>query len=463
MINDKRIVILGAGETGVGAALLAKAKGFVPFVSDAGKIKPMYKKILFENSISLEEGQHNDDFLLTADEVIKSPGIPDNIPILKKFREKNIPIISDIEFASRYTNAKIIAITGTNGKTTTSLLTYYILKQSGLNVCLAGNIGISFAEKVMDDQYDYFVLEISSFQLDYIQDFRPDIAILLNITPDHLDRYDYNFQKYVRSKFRILKNMTPDDVFIYYEGDDVIRNYLEEHPVVTYKLSIALQKIPGINAFMNGKFLKFNLPVKPAREIRINMAQVALKGPHNMVNAMAAITAAKLLKVSDRKLKDALKTFENVPHRLEKIAEVNQVTFINDSKATNLDAAIKAISSFTEPIIWIVGGIDKGNNYEQIKDMVKEKVKNIICLGKSNERILDVFSELYKHIVETREMKKAVKKAFEMASAGDVVLLSPACASFDLFKNYADRGDKFRKEVGKLMAKKGKTKQKHDV
>ncbi|MBR9998100.1 MAG: UDP-N-acetylmuramoyl-L-alanine--D-glutamate ligase [Cyclobacteriaceae bacterium] len=453
MENDKRIVILGAGETGVGAALLAKAKGFVPFVSDAGKIKPRYKKILFENAISLEEGQHNEDFLLTADEVIKSPGIPDNIPILKKFREKNIPIISDIEFACRYTRARIIAITGTNGKTTTCLLTYFILKQSGLNVCLAGNIGISFAEKVIDDKYDYYVLEISSFQLDYIRDFRPDIAILLNITPDHLDRYDYDFQKYVKSKFRILKNMTAEDIFIYFEGDLVIRKYLDEHEVTPYKLGISLNKIPEISGFMNGKFLKFNLPIKPSREIKISMAQVSLKGPHNMVNAMAAIMVAKMLKVSDKKLKEALHSFENVPHRLEKIAEVKKILFVNDSKATNLDAAIKAISSFTRPIIWIVGGVDKGNNYEQIQDLVKGKVKKIICLGKNNKRIMDAFKNLFTDIRETRAMKKAVREAFEIADSGDVVLLSPACASFDLFKNYADRGEKFRKEVDKLVAR----------
>lgn len=463
MLNDKRIAILGAGETGVGAALLAKAKGFVPFVSDAGKIKPMYKKILFENSISLEEGQHNEDFLSTADEVIKSPGLPDDAPILNKLRENNIPIISDIEFACRYTNAKIIAITGTNGKTTTSLLTYYILKQSGLNVCLAGNIGISFAEKVINDQYDYFVLEVSSFQLDHIVNFRPDIAVILNISPDHLDRYAYHFQNYVNSKFRILKNMTPNDIFIYFEGDDVIRKYLEEHIITPHKLSIALHRKPGINAFMNGKFLKFSLPIKPAREIKINLNQILIEGPHNMVNAMAAIMVAKLLKISDRKLIAALKSFESVPHRLEKIAVVNDVVFVNDSKATNLDAAIKALSSYNQPIIWIVGGIDKGNNYEQIKSLVKEKVKNIICLGKSNERIIDAFKDLDKDIRVTKEMKKAVKMAFGLAVSGDVILLSPACASFDLFKNYADRGDRFKKEVDKLMAKRGKTKQKHDV
>lgn len=460
MLNDKRIVILGAGETGVGAALLAKAKGFVPFVSDAGKIKPQYKKILFENAISLEEGQHNENFLLTADEVIKSPGIPDNIPILKKFRENNIPIISDIEFAARYTRAKIIAITGTNGKTTTSLLTYFILRQSGLNVCLAGNIGISFAEKVIDDLYDYYVLEVSSFQLDYIHEFRPDIAILLNITPDHLDRYGYDFSKYVHSKFRIIKNMTADDLFIYFEGDDVIRKYLDEYQIIPRKLGIALSRMPEISGFMNGKYLKFNLPIRPVREIRINMSQMSLKGPHNMVNAMAAIMVAKMLKISDKKIKDALKSFENVPHRLEKITEFKKILFVNDSKATNLDATVKALSSFDRPVIWIVGGVDKGNNYDRVIDLVKDRVKQIICLGKNNQRILDAFKGSYPDIRESKTMKKAVRQAFDAAESGDVVLLSPACASFDLFKNYADRGEKFRKEVKKLELWIEKSKQK---
>jgi len=450
MEDKKRIVILGAGETGVGAALLAKAKGFVPFVSDAGKIIPRYKKILFENSISLEEGQHNEEFLLTADEVIKSPGIPDRVDILQKLREKNIPILSDIEFACRFTNAKIIAITGTNGKTTTALLTYYIIKRSGLNVCLAGNIGISFAEKVIDNEYDYYVLEVSSFQLDYIQKFKPDIAVLLNITPDHLDRYDYNFQKYVESKFRITKNMTEDDVLIYFEGDEVIKRYLDQHSIKPHKMGIALNRLPEVNAFMNGRYLKFHLPPKRSREIKISLNHISLKGPHNMVNVMAAIMTAKILKISDIKLKEALKSFENVPHRLEKIGEINNIAFINDSKATNLDAAVKALSSFDQPIIWIVGGVDKGNNYEQFIDLVNNKVKDIICLGKDNSRIINAFKGLGKKIIETTHMKKAVKHAFKLAIPGDIVLLSPACASFDLFKNYADRGDKFKNIVEKL-------------
>ncbi len=456
MEENKRIVILGAGETGVGAALLAKAKGFVPFVSDAGKINPRYKKILFENSISLEEGQHNENFLLTADEVIKSPGIPDHIGILEKLREKNIPILSDIEFACRFTKAKIIAITGTNGKTTTALLTYFILKKSGINVCLAGNIGISFAEKVIYDRYDYYVLEVSSFQLDYIQSFKPDIAVLLNITPDHLDRYDYNFQKYVESKFRILKNMTKDDVIIYFEGDGVIKRYLDQHSIKPIKLGVALNRLPEISAFMNGRYLRFHLPIKPVRELKISLNHVSLKGPHNMVNVMAAIITAKLVNVSDRKLREALKSFDNVPHRLEKIGEINNISFINDSKATNLDAALKALSSFDQPIIWIVGGVDKGNNYEQIIDLVNTKVKDIVCLGKDNSRIIQAFKKLDKNIIETNQMKKAVKQAFKHAVPGDIILLSPACASFDLFKNYAHRGEEFKHVVEKLNVHKEK-------
>ncbi len=457
MDEDKRIVILGAGESGVGAALLARAKGYVPFVSDSGKIKSNYKKLLFENSISHEEGVHNEDFLLTADEVIKSPGIPDNITVLDKVREKDIPIYSDIEFASRFTNAKIIAITGTNGKTTTSLLTYYVLKQAGFNICLAGNMGISFAREVIKDKYDYYVLEVSSFQLDHIKYFKPDIGVILNITPDHLDRYDYNFDRYVRSKFRISENMEEEDVLIYNGEDPVINDYLTSHPVTPHTLSMALHKMPHVNGFLNGKYLKFNLPIKPAREVKINLSQLPLRGPHNMVNMMACIMIAKLLNVSDRKLRAGLKSFVNVPHRLEFLGELNKVVFYNDSKATNLDATIKALNSFDQPIIWIAGGIDKGNNYQLITSLIRDKVKGIICLGEDNGRILDAFKDHVDPIMETKEIKKAVKKAYKLADPGDVILLSPACASFDLFKNYADRGDKFKKAVGNLMSKKEKS------
>jgi len=452
-MDGRRLVILGAGESGVGAALLAKAKGMIPFVSDAGKIQPEYKDILFKNSISLEEGQHDESYLLTADEVVKSPGIPDNIPVLLKLRERNIPIISEIEFAFRYTKAKIIAITGTNGKTTTSLLTYYLLKQAGLNVCLAGNIGFSFSKEVIEDKYDYFVLEISSFQLDYIQEFKADIAVLLNITPDHLDRYGYDFNNYIESKFRILNRMTEHDIFIYFKEDEVINNYLSQNTIKPRKLGIALHEIPEINARMNGKYLRFSLPIQDAGEFKVNMGSINLTGPHNMVNSMASIMIAKILNVTDRKILAALKSFNNVPHRLEKVAEFHDIAFINDSKATNLDATIKAFESYDRPIIWIAGGVDKGNDYDILLSHVKDKVKGLICLGKDNKKIVNAFQEYIKEIKETMDIRRAVRNAYKLASPGDVILFSPACASFDLFKNYADRGNKFKDAVNKLISK----------
>lgn len=450
-MDGKSIVILGAGESGVGAALLAKAKGLIPFVSDSGKIKPEYKDVLFQNSISLEEGNHDERYLLTADEVVKSPGIPDDAPIIQKLKEKDIPVISEIEFAFRYTKAKIIAITGTNGKTTTSLLTYYLLKQAGLNVCLAGNIGFSFSKEVIDDQYDYFVLEVSSFQLDYIQEFKTDIAVLLNITPDHLDRYEYDFNNYVESKFRILNRMTENDIFIYFKEDDVIANYISEHHIKPHQLGIALHEIPEISARMNGGYLRFSLPVKDAGEFKVNMGSINLTGPHNMVNTMAAVMIAKVLNISDRKIRAALKSFNNVPHRLEKVAEFQDISFINDSKATNLDATIKALESYDRQIIWIAGGVDKGNDYDILLSHVKEKVKGIICLGKDNKKIMNAFKDHISEIRETIDIKRAVRNAFKLAKPGDVILFSPACASFDLFKNYVDRGNKFKDAVDKLI------------
>ena len=452
-MDGKRIVILGAGESGVGAALLAKAKGMVVFVSDSGKIQPEYKDILFKNSISLEEGQHDEQYLLTADEVIKSPGIPDDIPVLQKLRERNIPIISEIEFAFRYTRAKIIAITGTNGKTTTSLLTYYLLKQAGLNVCLAGNIGFSFSKEVIEDKYDYFVLEVSSFQLDHIHDFKADIAVLLNITPDHLDRYGYDFNNYIESKFRILNNMSERDIFIYFKEDEVINNYLKEKPVRPLRLGIALHEIPEINARMNGGYLRFSLPAQDIDEFKVNMGAINLTGAHNMVNTMASIMVSKVLNVSDQKIRAALKSFSNVPHRLEKVAEFHDISFINDSKATNLDATIKAIDSYDRPIIWIAGGVDKGNDYDILLSHVKDKVKGLICLGRDNKKIVNAFKGHIKDIKETIDIRRAVRNAFKLAGPGDVILLSPACASFDLFRNYADRGNKFKDAVNKLINK----------
>jgi UDP-N-acetylmuramoylalanine--D-glutamate ligase len=452
-MDGKRIVILGAGESGIGAALLAKSKGLIPFVSDSGKILPEYKKVLMQNSIPHEEGQHDENYLLTADEVVKSPGIPDHVPIIQKLQEKNIPIISEIEFAFRYTNAKIIAITGTNGKTTTSLLTYYLLNQAGLNVCLAGNIGFSFSKEVIEDKFDYFVLEVSSFQLDHIKDFKADIAVLLNITPDHLDRYDYDFNNYIESKFRILNNMTGDDIFIYFKEDDVINNYLEENFILPRKLGMALNEIPEINARMNGRYLKFSLPARDSEEFKVNMGSINLTGPHNMVNTMASVMIAKVLNVSDRKIRSALKSFNNVPHRLEKVAEFHDVAFINDSKATNLDATIKALESYDRPIIWIAGGVDKGNDYDVLLSHAKDKVKGIICLGRDNTKIVNAFKGHIREIKETIDIRRAVRNAFSLAGPGDVILFSPSCASFDLFKNYVDRGNKFKEAVDKLIEK----------
>jgi UDP-N-acetylmuramoylalanine--D-glutamate ligase len=452
-MDGKRIVILGARESGVGAALLAKAKGMVPFVSDLGKIDPEYKRILIQNSISHEEGQHDEQYLLTADEIIKSPGIPDDVPILQRLKDKNIPVISEIEFAFRYTSANIIAITGTNGKTTTSLLTYYLLKQAGLNVCLAGNIGFSFSKEVIEDIYDYFVLEISSFQLDYIKEFKADIAVLLNITPDHLDRYEYDFNNYIESKFRILNRMTENDIFIYFKEDDVINNYINENYIRPHKLGIALHEISDINAMMNSKFLKFSLPIQDKGEFKVNMDSINLKGPHNMVNIMASVMVAKVLNVSDRKIKASLKSFNNVPHRMEPVAEFHNISFINDSKATNLDATIKALETYDRPIIWIAGGVDKGNNYDILLSHVKDKVKGIICLGRDNEKIVNAFKAHIAYIKETIDIRKAVRNAFQLAGPGDVILFSPACASFDLFKNYVERGDKFKDAVNKLISK----------
>jgi UDP-N-acetylmuramoylalanine--D-glutamate ligase len=455
-MDGKRIVILGAGESGIGAALLAKAKGLIPFVSDSGNILPEYKDILFKNSIPHEEGQHDENYLLTADEVVKSPGIPDHVPIIQKLLEKKIPVISEIEFAFRYTKAKIIAITGTNGKTTTSLLTYYLLNQAGLNVCLAGNIGFSFSKEVIEDKFDYFVLEISSFQLDHIKDFKADIAVLLNITPDHLDRYDNDFNNYVESKFRILNKMTEDDIFIYFKEDDVINNYLEEHYIQPRKLGMALHEIPEINARMNENYLRFSLPMRDAGEFKVGIGSINLTGPHNMVNAMASVMIAKILNVSDRKVRSALKSFNNVPHRLEKVAEFQDIAFINDSKATNLDATIKALESYERPIIWIAGGVDKGNDYEVLLTHVKDKVKGIICLGKDNRKIVDAFKGHIQDIKETIDIRRAVRNAFNLAGPGYVILFSPACASFDLFRNYADRGNKFKDAVDKLINKAAK-------
>lgn len=453
MLKNKRIVILGAGESGVGAALLAKAKGFIPFVSDAGEIKKVYKKKLLKNAIPHEEGGHSEELLLTADEVIKSPGIPDNISILNKIREHNIPVISEIEFASRYANGRIIAITGTNGKTTTSYLTHHLLKKAGFKVCLAGNVGISFSSEVMKDKYDFYVVEISSFQLDHIQTFKPYIGILLNITPDHLDRYEYDMTRYVESKFRLVENMDETDCLVYFDDDTQIKRHLDNHVIQPKKLSISLTSDTGATACMNGKYLKFNLPEAPVEEWKVLMAELPLKGPHNMVNTMAAVMVAGLLKIPGKTIMKGLTTFKSVPHRLEKITDFQGRTFINDSKATNLDATLKALASFDDPVILIAGGIDKGNDYGAHDAWILGKIKGLVCLGKDNQKLVDAFGSKMKKLAETGNMAQAVEVAFNMSNKGDVILLSPACASFDLFQNYEDRGRTFRKEVMSMIEK----------
>ncbi len=439
-----KIAILGAGESGVGAALLAKAKGFEVFVSDKGAISDKYKIILQENRIDYEENQHTEYKILTADEIIKSPGIPDKAELIKKLLALKKPIISEIEFASRYTKAKLIAITGSNGKTTTTLLTYHLLKSAGKKVGLAGNIGESFAKQVIDDQFDYYVLELSSFQLDNMYEFHAHTAILLNITPDHLDRYNYDFTQYVASKFRIIQNMGKDDTLIFFQESLPIVEKLKSENTTVKKLPISLQNSVVNGAFLTENIMNFNLAES---SFQINITNLPLKGSHNAINMMAAVLAAKEQGISTQEIEAGLITFQNAPHRLEKVAEINGVEYINDSKATNVDSVFYALGSFDKPIVLIIGGVDKGNDYSQIESFVAQKVKAIICLGKDNHKLHDFFGNIVNLMMDTQSMTEAVKLGQGIASAGEVVLLSPACASFDLFKNYEDRGTQFREAV----------------
>ncbi len=443
---SKKVTILGAGESGTGAALLAKAKGYEVFVSDSGAIKSNYKAELLENQIQFEEGKHSLDKLLQAKLVVKSPGIPDKAEVVQKARERNIEIIDEIEFAFRFLNGRIIAITGTNGKTTTTLLTYHLMKSAGLSVALAGNVGESLARKVIANVFDWFVIEISSYQIDGTITFRPDVAILLNITPDHLDRYEYQFQNYVNSKFSLLKNTTLDDHFIYHADDTVVMSEVRKRNIKAKQLEVSLRDASA-SAYAIGSIMHFKMgDVK----IEIDQKDTSLKGPHNLINTMAAVTAAHLSGVSFKYIKEGLKNFKNAPHRLESIAKIRGVEFINDSKATNVDAVIYALGSFDSPLIWIAGGVDKGNDYNLLKDQVVEKVKSLICLGKENEKLKKYFEPLLPSVSETQSVRELVRMALKNAAEGDVVLLSPACASFDLFKNYMDRGDQFREAVLEL-------------
>jgi UDP-N-acetylmuramoylalanine--D-glutamate ligase len=454
----KKIIILGGGESGVGAALLAKAKGFNVFLSDKSLLSDKYKEILAQNDIPFEEGQHTESLILDADEVIKSPGIPDKVELIKKLHSLKIPVISEIEFASRYTKAKIIAITGSNGKTTTTLLTYHILKNAGLNVGLAGNVGESFAKQVINDTFDYFVLELSSFQLDNCYNFKADIAIILNITPDHLDRYNYEFQNYIESKFRVLQNMNASDDFIYFQESEALAGELSKRNDLTVnRLPISIAPQPPEGEFSSpistpplgaGGLLDGTLKVNYKNEtFEFPQAELPIKGSHNVINSLAAILVSKSLGLGNEHIASGLKSFQSVEHRLEPCGEIKGIKYVNDSKATNVDSVFYALGSFTEPIILIIGGVDKGNDYRQIEQLVEQKVKALICMGTDNSKLLEFFGKKVPMIFSVDSLQKAVQLSADLGTEGDVVLLSPACASFDLFKNYEDRGRQFKAAV----------------
>jgi UDP-N-acetylmuramoylalanine--D-glutamate ligase len=443
----ERVVILGSGESGTGAAILAKAKGFDVFVSDKGEIKEQYKTELTDRGIEFEQGQHSEAKILKADLVIKSPGIPDKADIIKAVKAKHIQIIDEIEFAYRYIGeSKAIAITGTNGKTTTTLLTYHLMKNAGFNVALAGNVGFSMARQVAEGKFDWYVLELSSFQIDGIETFKPEIAVLLNITPDHLDRYEYTMQNYVNSKFNLIRNMSQQETFIYYVDDPVIAKEVDSRPISARKLSVSLNAVCDAPVKYDGQSMSFGLE----ETFKINQADTTLKGPHNLINTMAAVSAATLAGVSLESIREELKTFKNAPHRLEPVGVIKGVEYINDSKATNVDSVVYALGSYEKSLVWIAGGVDKGNDYNLIKDAVQKKVKALICLGKENDKLKKAFGGVVPVIQETQSVKELVRMALKLAKEGDVVLLSPACASFDLFKNYEDRGNQFRQAVQEL-------------
>lgn len=447
---SKRIVILGSGESGVGSAILAQAKGFDVFVSDKGTIQEKYKTELKANNIAFEEGTHTEDLIFNATEIIKSPGIPDKASVVQKAKEKNIPIISEIEFAGRYTNAKKICITGSNGKTTTTLLTHHILKKAGYNVGLGGNIGKSFAYQVAKENHDYYVLELSSFQLDGMYDFKADVAILLNITPDHLDRYDYKFENYVASKFRITQNQTKADAFVYCADDVVMEEYMKTHVINAHLVPFSIKKtINGDGAYLKEKEITLNYNNNP-KPLIMTLEQLALQGKHNVYNSMAASLAARIVDIRKDIIRESMEDFVNAEHRLEFVASINGIEFINDSKATNINSTWYALESMQKPTVLILGGQDKGNNYDELMDLVKEKVKAIVCLGVDNKKIIKAFKGSVENIMEASSAMEAVAMSYKLATKGDAVLLSPACASFDLFQNYEDRGAQFKAAVRSL-------------
>jgi len=445
----KRLVVLGGGESGVGAAILGKVKGMDVFLSDMGNISARYKQALDEHGIEWEEGQHTEARILSADEVVKSPGIPPTAPIVQRIVSKNIPVISEIEFAGRYTDAKMVCITGSNGKTTTTLLTYHILKEAGVNVGLAGNVGKSLAWQVAFDKHDVYVIELSSFQLEKMYNFKANVAVMLNITPDHLDRYDYEMQNYVNAKFRILQNLTPADAFIYWQDDPIIQSQLRQIETEARMFPFAETAEEGTKAYIDAEqeliINACNAPMAMPR------ADLSLNGLHNLYNSMAAGLSACLLDVKKEDIRKALSDFEGVEHRLEYVATINGVRYINDSKATNVNSCWYALESMPKNTILILGGKDKGNDYSEIEQLVKNKVKAIVCMGKDNSKLLDYFTGKVQEIRDTHSLEDAVKACTEIAVDGDTVLLSPCCASFDLFSSYEDRGRQFKDAVKNLI------------
>ncbi|MDE7180678.1 MAG: UDP-N-acetylmuramoyl-L-alanine--D-glutamate ligase [Muribaculaceae bacterium] len=449
MTENKRdkLVILGGGESGVGAAILGKTKGMEVFLSDMGEIKPRYKEMLEEEGIPYEEGGHSEERLLNADIVIKSPGIPPTAPLVRKFAERGTPILSEIEFAGRYTDAKMICITGSNGKTTTTLLTYHILKEAGLNVGLAGNVGKSMALQVAREHHDVYVIELSSFQLENMYDFKAGIAVITNITPDHMDRYDHKMENYVAAKFRILQNQGPEDYFIYWQDDPVVREQIKQMQIEAIRMPFSEFRQEDTKAYVEDGIVRFETPMEVWD---IPRDRLSLTGLHNLYNSMAAGLSASILNIKKDTIRHALEDFEAVEHRLELVDTINGVRWINDSKATNVNSTWYALESMTTPTVLILGGKDKGNDYSEIEALVSEKVKAIVCMGKDNAKLLDFFSGKVPEIRDTHSLEEAVTACAELAAEGDTVLLSPCCASFDLFTSYEDRGDRFKEAVRKL-------------
>ena len=443
----EKLVVLGGGESGVGAAILGKEKGMRVFLSDMGSLSDHYRDLLLEEGIDFEEGKHSEEKILDADIVVKSPGIPPYAPMVEKIAAKGIPVLSEIEFAGRYTNAKMVCITGSNGKTTTTLLTYHILRKAGLDVGLAGNVGKSLALQVARENHDYYVIELSSFQLENMYDFKANIAVIMNITPDHMDRYDHKMENYVKAKFRILQNQTPEDYFIYWQDDPVVTEQIRQIQTEAILMPFSEFKQEDSKAYVEDGIVHF---IGPEEVWEIPREKLSLHGLHNLYNSMAAGLSASILNIKDEKIRSALEDFEAVEHRLEYVDTVDGVKYVNDSKATNVNSTWYALESMTAPTVLILGGKDKGNDYTEIEPLVKEKVKAIVCMGKDNQKLLDFFKAKVDMISDTHSIEEAVKECARLAGEGDTVLLSPCCASFDLFTSYEDRGRKFKEEVKKL-------------